>query len=74
MSMLLAVARQAWAAEGQSAGEMQLVLPNFSSVYFLGMTGQTLLTGGLLVCALGFGFGIMIYQQLRTLPVHKAMR
>ena len=62
------------AAEGQAHGEMNLVLPNFSSVHFLGVTGQTLLTGGLLVCALGFGFGIMIYQQLRTLPVHKAMR
>jgi len=74
VSVLLAVARQALAAEGQAHGEMNLVLPNFSSVTFLGVTGQTLLTGGLLVCALGFGFGIMIYQQLRTLPVHKAMR
>jgi K(+)-stimulated pyrophosphate-energized sodium pump len=74
VSVLLAAASQAWAAEGQPHGEMNLILPNFSSVNFLGITGQTLLTGGLLVCALGFGFGIMIYQQLRTLPVHKAMR
>ncbi|MFI5395723.1 MAG: sodium-translocating pyrophosphatase [Candidatus Binatia bacterium] len=74
VSMFLAVASQALAAQGQSHGEMNLVLPNFSSVDFLGISGRTLLTGGLLVCALGFGFGIMIYQQLRTLPVHKAMR
>src|SRR6202158_5890833 len=74
VSMLVAVATQAWAAEGQTTGEMHLVLPNFSSVNFLGMSGQTLLTGGLLVCALGFAFGIMIYQQLRNLPVHAAMR
>ncbi len=71
--VLLVVASQAWAADG-SHGEMNLVLPNFSSVNFLGVSGQTLLTWGLLVCALGFGFGIMIYQQLRTLPVHEAMR
>jgi K(+)-stimulated pyrophosphate-energized sodium pump len=74
VSVLVAVASQAWAAEGQPHGEMNLVLPNFTSVNFLGMSGQTLLTGGLLVCALGFAFGIMIYQQLRTLPVHQAMR
>jgi K(+)-stimulated pyrophosphate-energized sodium pump len=74
VGLLLAVASQALAAEGQSHGEMNLVLPDFTSVHFLGVTGQTLLTGGLLVCALGFVFGIMIYQQLRTLPVHKAMR
>jgi K(+)-stimulated pyrophosphate-energized sodium pump len=74
LSVLLAAAGQAWAAEGQPHGEMNLVLPDFTSVHFLGMTGQTLLTGGLLVCALGFAFGIMIYQQLRTLPVHAAMR
>ncbi|HVO25909.1 MAG TPA: sodium-translocating pyrophosphatase [Candidatus Margulisiibacteriota bacterium] len=74
VSLLLAVAGQASATEGQSHGEMNLVLPDFTSVHFLGITGQTLLTFGLLVCALGFAFGIMIYQQLRTLPVHKAMR
>jgi K(+)-stimulated pyrophosphate-energized sodium pump len=74
VTLVLAVASQAWAVEGQSHGEMNLILPNFSSVNFLGVSGQTLLTGGLLVCALGFGFGIMIYQQLRTLPVHKSMR
>ncbi len=72
--MLLAVASQALAAEAQPHGEMNLILPNFTSVNFLGISGQTLLTGGLFVCALGFGFGIMIYQQLKNLPVHKAMR
>jgi K(+)-stimulated pyrophosphate-energized sodium pump len=70
----LTLASQALAVEGQSHGEMNLILPNFSSVKFLGMSGQTLLTGGLLVCALGFAFGVTIYQQLRALPVHKAMR
>jgi K(+)-stimulated pyrophosphate-energized sodium pump len=72
--IVLLAASRALAAEGQPHGEMNLVLPDFTSVDFLGMTGQTLLTGGLLVCALGFGFGIMIYQQLRNLPVHTSMR
>jgi len=29
---------------------------------------------GLLVCLLGFGFGLVIYQQLKNLPVHQSMR
>jgi K(+)-stimulated pyrophosphate-energized sodium pump len=74
LSVLLATAGRALAADAPGHGEMNLVLPDFASVHFLGMSGRTLLTGGLLVCALGFAFGIMIYQQLRTLPVHKSMR
>ncbi|MBP1687121.1 MAG: potassium transporter [Deltaproteobacteria bacterium] len=74
IGMALAVAGQALAAEGHAQGEMHLVLPDFASVHFLGMSGRTLLTAGLLVCALGFAFGVTIYQQLRNLPVHKAMR
>src|SRR5262249_16350925 len=33
----------------------------------------TLLMSGLAVCALGLVFGLVIYQQLRRLPVHRAM-
>ncbi|MFN8628381.1 MAG: sodium-translocating pyrophosphatase [Candidatus Binatia bacterium] len=74
IGMALAAAAQALAAEGHAQGEMHLVLPDFTSVHFLGMSGHTLLTGGLFVCALGFAFGVAIYRQLRNLPVHKAMR
>ena len=37
------------------------------------MTGSTLLMLGLVVCAIGFIFGLVIYQKLKNLPVHKAM-
>jgi K(+)-stimulated pyrophosphate-energized sodium pump len=54
-------------------GEMNLVLPDFRSVQFLGMSGWNLLAFGLIVCALGLVFGLVIFQQLKRLPVHKSM-
>ena len=30
--------------------------------------------GGLVVCALGLLFGLVIYTQLKNMPVHKSMR
>jgi K(+)-stimulated pyrophosphate-energized sodium pump len=56
------------------ADESDLRLPKLDSVRFLGTDGRTLLMGGMGVCALGFVFGVMIYMQLKNLPVHKAMR
>jgi K(+)-stimulated pyrophosphate-energized sodium pump len=62
-------------AQGHEGGEATLVLPNLGSVNFLGSTpGSTLLTGGLLVCVLGLVFGLVIYHQLKNMPVHKSMR
>jgi K(+)-stimulated pyrophosphate-energized sodium pump len=56
-------------------GEAALVLPDLGSASFLGgIGGHALLVWGLVVCALGLGFGLMIYTQLKNLPVHKAMR
>ncbi|HSP17362.1 MAG TPA: sodium-translocating pyrophosphatase [Thermoanaerobaculia bacterium] len=54
--------------------EASLVLPDLRSVSFLGVTGQALLTAGLVVCFLGLLFGLVIYVQLKNLPVHKSMR
>ncbi|HEX6158537.1 MAG TPA: sodium-translocating pyrophosphatase [Thermoanaerobaculia bacterium] len=54
--------------------EADLVLPDLGSVQFLGMGGDRLLMGGLLVCLLGLGFGLVMYMQLKALPVHRAMR
>ncbi len=54
--------------------EASLVLPDLRSVSFLGITGQALLTAGLFVCFLGMLFGLVIYVQLKNLPVHKSMR
>jgi len=55
-------------------GEANLLLPDLSSVKFLGLDGHTLLLAGLVVCVLGLAFGLMIFTQLKNLPVHRSMR
>src|SRR5262245_53175490 len=66
------------AAEGAAAhhggGEASLVLPPWGQVSFLGMSGRSLLMLGLLVCGLGFVFGLTMLNQVRNLPVHASMR
>ena len=59
--------------------EADLVLPNFSEVNghameFLGMSGWTLLALGLIVCAIGLAFGMVIFYQLKNMAVHRSMR
>jgi K(+)-stimulated pyrophosphate-energized sodium pump len=61
-------------AQHPKGGEATLRLPDLSQATFLGgIPGRTLLLVGLLVCALGLGFGLATYRQLKGLPVHKAM-
>jgi K(+)-stimulated pyrophosphate-energized sodium pump len=56
-------------------GEASLVVPDLSTVTFLGgIDGHTLLMSGLLVCALGLLFGLMTFTHLKNLPVHSSMR
>ncbi len=57
-----------------TGGEANLPLPDLGSVSFLGLPGNVLLGLGLVVCALGLGFGIITYSQLNRMPVHTAMR
>ena len=54
-------------------GEANLVLPDLSSVNFLGMNGHALLVYGLIVCVFGLLFGLTIYVQLKNMPVHRTM-
>src|SRR3954452_21917538 len=55
-------------AEAQT--EANLVLPDLSSVSFLGgITGQKLLLYGLVVCVLGLLFGFVMYVKLKKLEV-----
>jgi K(+)-stimulated pyrophosphate-energized sodium pump len=55
-------------------GEASLKLPDLSQVTFLGtIDGHKLLMIGLLFCALGLLFGLVIYTKLKNLPVHRAM-
>jgi K(+)-stimulated pyrophosphate-energized sodium pump len=59
-----------------SGGEANLTLPDLSRVSFLNnsITGYKLLAIGLIFCAFGLLFGLMIYVQLKNLPVHRSMR
>ncbi|HZD94255.1 MAG TPA: sodium-translocating pyrophosphatase, partial [Candidatus Sulfotelmatobacter sp.] len=58
-----------------AGGEANLRLPDMKSVTFLnGISGYTLLEIGLVFCALGGLFGLIIYMQLKNAPVHRSMR
>jgi K(+)-stimulated pyrophosphate-energized sodium pump len=54
--------------------ELDLLLPDLSSVQFHGVQGNHLLLAGMIVCVLGILFGLRTYSQLRGLPVHSSMR
>ena len=62
------------AAGHHGGGEASLVLPDLGQVSFGGINARTLLIAGLGICLLGFLFGLVIYIQLRKLPVHRSMR
>jgi K(+)-stimulated pyrophosphate-energized sodium pump len=62
------------AQEVRAGGEANLVLPDLSSVTMLGMNGRLLLMLGLIVCAIGLAFGLIVYKQLEAMPVHKSMK
>jgi K(+)-stimulated pyrophosphate-energized sodium pump len=70
---LLAFAPAALAQEG-GGGEASLVLPELDQVSFHGISGSLLLALGLIICALGLLFGLVIFYQLRKLPAHRSMK
>ncbi|MDQ2776948.1 MAG: sodium-translocating pyrophosphatase [Acidobacteriota bacterium] len=59
----------------ETGGEANLVLPDLRQATFFGglIDGRALLLYGLAVVALGLLFGIVIYHQLKSLPVHRSM-
>jgi K(+)-stimulated pyrophosphate-energized sodium pump len=69
---ILGLAPAALAQEG--GGEANLVLPNLGDVSFHGISGQLLLALGLIICALGLVFGLVIFFQIRKLPAHRSMK
>jgi K(+)-stimulated pyrophosphate-energized sodium pump len=73
--LLLAVLAAPLLAQEQGGGEANLILPDLNTATFLnGVNGRTLLMGGLVVSALGWVFGLMIFIRLRNMPVHTSMR
>jgi K(+)-stimulated pyrophosphate-energized sodium pump len=61
-------------APEHAGGEASLKLPDLSSVSFLGLPGHKLLMIGIVFCLFGGAFGLVIYTQLKNLPVHRSMR
>ncbi len=60
--------------ETHAGGEANLILPDLDTATFLGgIGGRTLLMSGLVVCALGLVFGMIIFTRLKNMPVHKSM-
>src|SRR5262249_28136126 len=53
---------------------IDLVVTDLTQVSFMGINGHALLLFGLGVCVLGLVFGLVIYGQLKNLPVHRSMR
>ena len=77
LALLFATVAMLAGAMPAAASEAELVLPDLNDsavAQFFGMTGHNLLLGGLFVCLLGMLFGLVMYVQLRNLPVHKSMR
>ena len=74
LSLLIFNSLSLLAQNHKGGGEASLILPDLSTVNFLGgINGHTLLLYGLGVSALGMVFGLIIYNQLKNLPVHKSM-
>ncbi|HYE62196.1 MAG TPA: sodium-translocating pyrophosphatase [Phycisphaerales bacterium] len=63
------------AGKHHGGGEANLVLPDVGQVKFFNgsVGGDQLLLAGVVVSALGMLFGLLIYAQLKNMPVHKAM-
>ncbi len=58
------------------AGEADIKLPDLNQVRFDGLggiSGVTLMYLGILICAIGAAFGLVQYQQTKSLPVHESM-
>ncbi len=58
----------------RGSGEATLILPDLSQVNFGSINARTLLKAGLFMCLLGLLFGLIIFRQLKNLPVHVSMR
>jgi K(+)-stimulated pyrophosphate-energized sodium pump len=73
LAVLPLTAIAAW-AQAPEVGEANLKLPDLSQVTFFGIDGHKLLLFGILFCVFGLIFGLIIYQRLKNLPVHRSMR
>ncbi len=73
--LFLASAGMSFAQERHASGEANLLLPDLGQATFFGglIDGRSLLLYSLIFVVLGLLFGLMIYRQLKNLPVHASM-
>lgn len=74
LTVLVAVVFLLVLAPVAQASEAELVLPELNQVDFHGISGSLLLALGLIICALGLLFGLVVFYQLRRLPAHRSMK
>jgi K(+)-stimulated pyrophosphate-energized sodium pump len=75
-ALVLVAFALAWSGEAHAAagGEANLKIPDLGQMHVGGVSGRSLLMAGLGVCVLGLVFGLVIFSQLKNLPVHESMR
>jgi K(+)-stimulated pyrophosphate-energized sodium pump len=73
LGRLAAIAGAFLSSTAAQASEADIVLPKFSEVKVAGMSAQALLGGGLGISLIGLVVGLVMFQQVQKLPVHKAM-
>jgi K(+)-stimulated pyrophosphate-energized sodium pump len=75
-ALVLVACALAWSGEAHAAagGEANLKIPDLGQMHVGGVSGRSLLMAGLGVCVLGLVFGLVIFSQLKNLPVHESMR
>src|SRR6185437_11203699 len=73
--LFLASAGMSFAQETHASGEANLILPDLGQSTFFGglIDGRSLLLYSLVFVVLGLLFGLVIYRQLKSMPVHKSM-
>ncbi len=64
-------------AAGALAGEADIKVPDLAGVSFIvlgsAVSGLSLMYWGLVICAIGMGFGMIQYYQTKNLPAHSSM-
>ena len=67
----------AFGSKALAAGDADIQLPASTDAVFnvfgLGLTGNEILLGGLVMCVLGAFYGLNEYRYLKGLPAHKSM-
>ncbi|MGE3843783.1 MAG: sodium-translocating pyrophosphatase [Vicinamibacterales bacterium] len=61
------------AEEHTPGGEVNLKLPSLEQGDFLGLNGHQILLFGLVVCVFGLLFGLVTYNRVKNMPVHRSM-